>query len=85
MTSNIWLNLDWTDHALAWNASEYGGVKVNKHQGRVKVQQTTRWGKGKQQGVQRSKGKQQGVQRGKGKQQGVQLGKGKKTKMSTVG
>ncbi|XP_023344309.1 acetylcholine receptor subunit alpha-type acr-16 [Eurytemora carolleeae] len=27
MTSNIWLNLDWHDHALMWNFSEYGGVK----------------------------------------------------------
>jgi hypothetical protein len=28
LTSNIWLNLDWVDHSLMWNASEYGGVKV---------------------------------------------------------
>jgi hypothetical protein len=28
LTSNIWLNLDWVDYSLVWNASEYGGVKV---------------------------------------------------------
>ena len=26
--SNVWLNLEWTDHALIWNSSEYGGVAV---------------------------------------------------------
>nr|AWX65634.1 nicotinic acetylcholine receptor alpha 6 subunit [Laodelphax striatellus] len=27
LTTNAWLNLEWTDYNLMWNASEYGGVK----------------------------------------------------------
>ena len=29
LTSNIWLDLTWTDSQLIWNSSEYGGVQVN--------------------------------------------------------
>nr|BBE49563.1 nicotinic acetylcholine receptor alpha6 subunit 4 [Nilaparvata lugens] len=27
LTTNAWLNLEWNDYNLRWNASEYGGVK----------------------------------------------------------
>ncbi|XP_050313459.1 neuronal acetylcholine receptor subunit alpha-7 isoform X4 [Anthonomus grandis grandis] len=27
LTTNAWLNLEWTDYNLRWNESEYGGVK----------------------------------------------------------
>ena len=27
LTTNAWLNLEWTDENLRWNASEYGGIK----------------------------------------------------------
>jgi len=27
LTSNVWLNLEWTDNNLRWNESEYGNVK----------------------------------------------------------
>ena len=30
MTSNIWLELNWVDDALTWNASEYGGITVRE-------------------------------------------------------
>ncbi|XP_042887396.1 neuronal acetylcholine receptor subunit alpha-7-like isoform X5 [Penaeus japonicus] len=26
LTTNVWLNFEWTDHNLIWNESEYGGV-----------------------------------------------------------
>ncbi|KAA0202030.1 hypothetical protein HAZT_HAZT006667 [Hyalella azteca] len=26
LTTNVWLNLEWTDHNLQWNESDYGGV-----------------------------------------------------------
>ena len=37
LTSNIWLNLDWKDHSLVWNSSEYGGVKVRITEIKVRV------------------------------------------------
>jgi hypothetical protein len=28
MTSNIWLNMQWTDPYMKWNSSEYNNIKV---------------------------------------------------------
>ncbi|XP_075062503.1 acetylcholine receptor subunit epsilon-like isoform X2 [Mixophyes fleayi] len=28
MTTNVWLQLEWDDYRMSWNASEYGGINV---------------------------------------------------------
>ncbi|KAM4749232.1 acetylcholine receptor subunit epsilon [Rhinophrynus dorsalis] len=28
LTTNVWLQLEWNDYRLAWNSTEYGGIKI---------------------------------------------------------
>ncbi len=27
LSSHVWLDMEWTDHRLAWEPSEFGGIK----------------------------------------------------------